>query len=348
MTIEIDKFFDRQEYIDTLKKRIGDLKEGYRQNIAIIGDEFVGKTSIIFKFAHEFYDNRIIILYLEIRPESLSSFTKRFIGVLLYNFLSNSNIPLKEDLDFLIEKSSKYIPRTTEKIKNILNSLEKRKGYNVFSELLTLTDLINLDTNKFCVVILDEFHHLENIGIKNIKNLYSEWSKLLIVQKHTMYIVISSLRFKAKAILLKNLSLLFGNFELLVVEPFNIKTSEAYLNYKLREFNITNGLKKFIAYFTGGFPFYMEVISASLLKSQQQDLTSILESLLFDVSGILNQKFTNYIRRFLDSPHSQDYISILYLISNGHNKLKDIVLLLHKPKKYLNTRINQLVELDAR
>ena len=90
-----DNLFDRKIYLDTLEKRIGDLKDGYRQNIAIIGDELIGKTSIIFKFLNKFYDNRIIMLYLEIRPESLASFIRRFLGVLLYNFLINSGIPEK-------------------------------------------------------------------------------------------------------------------------------------------------------------------------------------------------------------------------------------------------------------
>mgnify|MGYP001769689107 FL=1 len=45
-----DKFFDRRNYIQILEKRVSSLKEGYRQNIAIIGDENVGKTSIISKF----------------------------------------------------------------------------------------------------------------------------------------------------------------------------------------------------------------------------------------------------------------------------------------------------------
>ena len=63
-----DNFFDRKSYLDILDKRITDMKDGYRQNIAIIGDELVGKTSIIFNFLNNFHDNRLIIIYLEIRP----------------------------------------------------------------------------------------------------------------------------------------------------------------------------------------------------------------------------------------------------------------------------------------
>lgn len=342
-----DTIFDRQEYLDILRKRIGDLKFGFRQNLAIVGDELVGKTAIIFKFLNEFYDNHIIVLYLEVRPESLDSFAKRFIGTLLYNFLINSALPLKEDIDFLINKSSQYIPNTVAKIKYILNALQARKKNNIFMELFSLSDTLNQETGKFCVVILDEFHNLENLG--HTKDLYQQWSKLLILQKNTLYIIVSSMKFKTKAVLSKNLSLLFGNFELVTVEPFDIKTSEEYLAYKLQNLNINmdRGLKNFIVHFTGGYPFYLEVIAEELLKSGQNNLVDVLENLLFLSSGILNQRFSNYLKCFLDSPYSNDYVSILYLISTECNKLKDMAHKLGRSKKELHMRINHLLECDA-
>lgn len=182
----MDNLFDRKNYLELLKKRVSSLKDGYRQNIAIVGDEFVGKTSIIYKFLSQYYDTRTVILYLDIRLESVASFTKRFIAVLLYNFLANSDTALKEDLDFLILRSEKYIPKTIERVRAILNAAAKRKKNNILTELLSLCDTINQETGKSCVVIFDEFHNLELLGIKGI---YREWSKLLISQKNTMYII---------------------------------------------------------------------------------------------------------------------------------------------------------------
>ncbi|MFA5410320.1 MAG: ATP-binding protein [Candidatus Omnitrophota bacterium] len=341
-----DKFFDREPYLDILEKRIRDLKEGYRQNIAVIGNETAGKTSLIFKFLNKFCDNRIIILYLEARPESLNSFAQRFIGVLLYNFLINSGIRLQEDLGFLIKNSAKYIPKTCEKIKGILASLERRKKSDIFPELLSLCESVHLEANKYCVVILDEFHNLENMGIKN---LYAEWCKVLITQKNTLYIIISSLVFKAKNILLKQLSLLFGNFEVITLEPFDIKTSEGYLKSKFQEFNtdLDAGLRNFIVHFTGGYPFYLELITEQCLKPGRGELADTLEGMLFEPSGTLNQRFSSYLKPFLDSSGSPDYLSILYLISSGHNKIKDIAQLLHKAKKEIIPRINSLLELGV-
>lgn len=339
-----EKFFDRRLYLDILDKRVRGLLEGYRQNIAIIGDELVGKTSIILKFLNKFYDNRVLFVYVETRPESLTSFSMRFIGALLYSFLTNSGTELKEDINFLIEKSEKYIPNTIERIKLILSALEKRKKTNIFSDLLSLCEIIKQEAGKSCVVVFDEFNNLENIYGKNI---YREWSKLLISQKNTMYIIISSLKFKSRAVLSKNLSLLFGNFEVLTVEPFNIATSEEYLRQKLSGVNLNQGFKNFIVHFTGGYPLYLEVISEAILKTGRENLADIIENILFDSCGILNQRFSNYLKRFLDSAHSQEYLSILYFISSGHNKLKDIAHILRKTKKELGLRLNHLLELDT-
>lgn len=339
-----DKFFGRKNYIQVLEKRVSGLKDGYRQNIALIGEENVGKTSIIAKFLSNFYDPKIITVFLEVRPESVDSFCRRFISALLYNFLSNSAIALQEDPDYLIAKSSKYIPATIKKIKFILNEISKRKKANLIAELFSLPEMIHQETGKFTVVMLDEFHNLESIGIKG---LYREWSKLLITQKNTLYIITSSRISKAKTILSKQLSLLFGNFEVINVEPFDIHTSAFYLEHRIPALKLNPGLKDFIINFTGGYPLYLELISNALIwRNSPNELTDVLLELLFDSSGALNQRFSNYIKRFLDMPASNDYVSILHLISGGTNRLKDIAHFMHKQKKELSARVNYLLETD--
>lgn len=340
-----ERFFDRKNYLQILEKRVSSLKEGYRQNVALIGEENVGKTSIVTKFLANFYDPYIITVFLEVRAESLEGFARRFIGALLYNFLLNSGLPLKEDLDYLISKSARYLPDTAQKINFILSELVRNKKTNIVTELFSLPEIINQETGKFTVLFLDEFHNLENIGVKN---LYREWSKLLILQKNTLYCITSSMIFKARVILSKQLSLLFGNFEIVCIEPFDIHTSARYLDQCLPSLKTKPGLKDFIINFTGGYPLYLELIADALSKKDvSEDLPDVLEDLLFNSSGILNQRFSNSIKRFLNVSASNDYISILYLIASGRNRIKDITHILHKQKKEFFVRINYLLESDA-
>lgn len=160
-----------------------------------------------------------------------------------------------------------------------------------------------------------------------------------------MYIIISSMRYKTKNILSKNLSLLFGNFETINIEPLDIKFSKLFIADRLP--GTDSGLADFLAHFTSGFPLYLEIILETIKKSPGTRLSEIITNLLFDSSGILNQRFSNYMKRFADLDCSKDYISILALISNGRNKINDISHILKKQKKELALRVNYLLELDA-
>ncbi len=337
-------FFGRENYLDLLNRRVSGFRDSYRQNMAIIGDELVGKTSLIFRFMDTFNDNRIIFVFMDARLESVASFSRRFIGVLLYNFLNNSGIPLKEDLDYLILKADKFIPLTTEKIRVILRGVGKGKVIGVFPELMALCESIHAETGKFSVVIFDEFQNLEEVGFKNF---YRDWSKLLLTNKNTMYIILSSMKFKAKEILGKNLSLLFGNFEVIAVEPFDIEESCDYLIDRLQGLSLPEAYSDFIVNFTGGCPMYLDIIADRLLRDNGVSLSHALEDILFDASGILHQRFSNYMKRFSPPKSSGDYLPILYLISSGRNKIKDIAHLLTKNKTRLLSRINYLLEIDT-
>lgn len=335
--------FGRKQYIDILNKRVNGLKDGYRQNIAFVGDEHVGKTAILRGFLDSFCNPRFLTIYLEVRQETAESFCRRFIGAMLYNFLMPGASGLREDLDFLIGKAHAYIPQTVEKIKAVLADVKKPKREGVFSCLLSLPELLHAESGKCCVVIFDEFHNLERLGVKKI---YKEWSQLLMLQKNTMYVITSSATFKAKAILSKELSLLFGNFEVVQVEPFDVKTSELYLDARLCGASPVTGSRKFLTHMTGGNPYYLTVI-ADLLSRPQRTLPQVLEDLLFESSGALNQRFGGWVKRYEDVAGGQDIVQILCNISAGCNKAKDIAHVMHRSIREIAPRVNQLIETDV-
>lgn len=334
-------FFGRTYYLNLLQKRINDLKDGYRQNLAIIGDELIGKTTLILKVLDSYYDPRIVFVYIEPRTEKLQSFAKRFIGILLFNFLINSGTPLHQDLDYLLNKAKSYIPKTYEKIQKILLALKSGKKNNVLSEIFLLTDSLYQETGKNCVIILDEFQNLERL---KIKNLYRDWRKILILQKNTLYILLSSLKYKAMSILTKELSLLFGNFEIVTLEPFDIQTSYAYLQERLKAITFEKNQFDFLIYFTGGIPFYLDVIADAIKSQPQTKITEILENLLFLPTGILNQRFQAILDKLSSLSSGADYIHILSLIANGATKTKELSYKLNKNKKDLEAKLSFLVE----
>ncbi|HNV24422.1 MAG TPA: hypothetical protein PKH98_05995, partial [Candidatus Omnitrophota bacterium] len=60
------QFFGRQDIVKLLKKRISDLKEGFRQNVAILGNPFIGKTAFLKNFVFNIDDDSVTPIYLEL------------------------------------------------------------------------------------------------------------------------------------------------------------------------------------------------------------------------------------------------------------------------------------------
>jgi hypothetical protein len=337
-------FFGRSGHLELLAKRSKAFLDGYRQNIAIIGAETTGKTALIAHFTKQLSDNRLITVYLEAREESFASFTRRFIGILLFSFLSNSGRPIKEDLDFLINKSDGYIPHTCQRIRHILETPAKNRKSSLFGELLSLSESLRAESGKSCLIIFDEFHLLEKTWTKG---LYKEWSKALLTQKNTMYIITSSQVSLARAILSKELALLFGNFELVPLEPFDIPAAGAFLEWQLAPLRINADTKNFLVHFTGGYPFYLQLMAQALQDSPEDDIAQAMERLFVGPSGVLGQRFHNFLRRISEINRYGESINILYLVTSGKNKLKEISHALRKPKDKLTGAINQLIEADA-
>ena len=78
-----DHFFGRQEIIDLLIKRAEALKSGYRQNVALIGHQQLGKTSILRHFLHTYRDAQDLPIYVEIKLQALDYFVDQFIRFLV-------------------------------------------------------------------------------------------------------------------------------------------------------------------------------------------------------------------------------------------------------------------------
>lgn len=346
-----EQFIGREEIFKLINKRLSDLNDGYRQNIALLGDELIGKTWIIKFIFNNFSDPKIIPLYFDLSQPTVNIFIQRFFSAFLFSFLKTRGVVLpKENLGRLIEESKRYIPHTASKIQEISNSLVKDKiDIATFRDILSLLETLNQETDQKIVVIFDEFQNLEYLKIRNV---FQEFGKKIMFQKNTMYIVSSSSKVKAKKIIQDELSLLFGNFEIIEISHFDNKTSNALIKNRLKNIYMPRDIANFLINFSGGHPFYLDKITQHIYKnSKLLEIAAItpfvfiysLEDILFNNWGVLNIRFQNHID-LLDSKNKPEVLNMLLLIAQGRNRIKDLSGCLHKNYRDINQKLGRLTE----
>lgn len=343
----------KSEALELLKKRVENFRQGYRQNIAILADEFVGKSTLVKQFSAELKDPSVVLIYVEILPFEFQIFCKRFISSLLYNFLKNSQlISSREELDILVKRSCEAIPKTAQLIESLLARLEKEKSEILFKELFTIASTFNQESEKRCIIICDEFQNLKKLGIKNI---CQELGKRIMFEKNSLFVFTSSFKNEANDILGNDLSLLFGNFEIIELAMLNPKSCSTFIKNLFAEYHIPENLISFIINFTGGHPFYLRTICQEALREckihqrfslEKETLILTLERMLFNDTGIFNVKFTTLLERLSAGRNKNDFIYLLDALAIGKNRLKDLAPHLRRQKKEITQKLNRLIELD--
>lgn len=345
-------FFDRKPILDLLAKRVGGLKGGYRQNVAIIGCELLGKTSLILQFLSTFKDNQILPIYVDLKDEPFTQFAYRFMEALLYNFLVSKGKASGGQFRELVTNCTEFIPRTVEEIKKIEAHLEKYQFDQAFSLLLDLTAVVKEESRQHPILILDEF---DQLGTFKLSKPFAHFGKKIMTQKETMYIIASSSVNLAKEIVREKLSLLFGNFEIVELLPFDFETSRRFLDERLKTVNIPDAYKKFLIALTRGHPFYLDVASHTAMKvaseknfevSAQDLIAQALEAELFNLRGTLNQYLSSLLRQLEECRGSDTYLSILLAIAEGSNKLSDIAKFTKKKASDVSKPVAKLTEMD--
>jgi hypothetical protein len=322
-------YFGRGDILNVLNRRVADLKEGYRQNVALLGNRFVGKSTVLYRFAQNL-DDELTVVYLDLENRQFDYFVKKFIASLLYNFARSRQLALHHEIDILLEATKEAIPHTVSVIHKILKDHKAGKSAAVFQGVMALPEVYTNETGKFCVLIIDEF---QNIGDYNVYQAFQVLGKKIMTQTRCLYVCASSQPQEAQRILGEKLSLLFGNFEVLGVECFDLATSQDYISHRLRDLKIGAGLKSFLTDFTGGHPLYLdlicrELINLSAIHRQAEAYLPLLslavENTIFDRWGVLSRHFELLINELCAPKDARPVAEILMSMANAHHTLDEI------------------------
>jgi len=356
--------FVQEEILSLLIKRLLDFKKRYRQNIAIIGREGTGKTTLVHYLLNNLSclvkdskeEKGIIPLYLEFkRGFSFEHLSIQFIRKLLFSFLKTKKEFSSEEKDFsldsLIQQSQPYLSLTISTILQIKTYLAEKKNDLAYSSLLKLPYLLTQETGTKMVIFLDEFHYL---GYLKLSAPFSGLTKEIVIQKDVLYILISSAVNLSREILSQKLSLLLGSFEIVNVEPFDFCTARKFLRQRNKWITFSPLCRDFILVFTDGSPFYLSTISRKIrLLSQESRVSNISFSLLerclyeelFSEEGEINRYFSRKIEN-IKNHHFENLACVLFSLAEGDKRISEIVKKTGKKRKEVSRQLFYLVKKD--
>jgi len=342
-------FYGRRGVLDVLKKRVLGLKEGYRQNVALLGNRYIGKTALLQRLMSQMEEQDVLFIYLDLENRDFDYFAVQFTKSLLYNYLKKENLPsLQEDLKLLCAEAKVRLPRTVFMVQAIEGLRAQGKILEAYHMILSLPEIFSQETAKSVVLIFDEFGHLENF---NIPEVFAELGKRIMTQKNCLYIASSSSPQQAQTILSEKLSLLFGNFEVIALEPFNFSEAQGLIEHNLEGVKIGLHLRNFIADFTGGHPLYInllcqELICLSGVYAQQEIyapiITQAVENVIFNPWGVISRHFEELIKALASGKCAGTTVALLGALAEGKHKISDLSDSLRLKTPQICPRINAL------
>jgi hypothetical protein len=170
-----------------------------------------------------------------------------------------------------------------------------------------------------------------------------------------MYVVSSSQRTLLKEILMKKLSLLFGNFELIDVNGFDNQTSCSFVSRKSRNLDLLPDIKDYMIQLSEGNPFYLEMLTSRFNDVYERSgasaeasecLLETFSQVLYNSDSILYQYFSNIINFFLEKKTRKRFIPLLISLSKGNCKIKDIKKDLRVTDSGISTKLQVLQSMD--
>ena len=344
-------FYGRRSVLEVLKKRVLGLKEGYRQNVALLGNRYIGKTSLLQRLMSQMEERDVFFIYLDLENRDFDYFATQFTKSLLYNYLKKENVlPLQEDLKLLCAATKDRLPRTVFLVQAIESLTAQGKILEAYHMILSLPEVFTQETGKSVVLIFDEFGYLESF---NIPEVFAELGKRIMTQKNCLYIVSSSSPQQTETILSEKLSLLFGNFEIIPLESFNFSEAQGLIDHNLEEVKIGLHLKNFIADFTGGHPLYInllcqELICLSGVYAQHEIYAPIviqaIENVIFNPWGVISRHFELQINALTTGKSAGMTIKVLGALAQGKHKISELSESLKLKTAQVNQRVNVLQE----
>lgn len=338
-----------------LEKRVEAFEKGYRQNIGLAGPAGMGKTYILNHFFERLSrQGRLLPVYIHAAALDFDHFVENWIGGMLTGLFLSLDMKPPAAFQSLMATAEPIIPRTHEKIRHLKKQMHREKSSAIVKELFALTAYLSEEVHKKVVLMVDEFQELENLPASDPFALFG---KEIMVQTNTLYFVTSSQPSRAKEIFKDHLSLLFGNFEIMDMDPFSFDEASRFLETRLPGYYFTENQKRFLIRMTDGRPSHLEILLDRLESYSAAYNPDVFEGFpdeliirlfqdeLFNEKGRIALGFKKQIQ--VCSQIAKDaapYIRVLFAIADGRRKASAIATSIEKATTETNKILQRLTQ----
>ena len=322
--------------LNVLHKRVEAFSQGYRQNVALLGDDADEITYLLENYFYSVPSDGIV----RIRTTTSCLGKNEFFRAIASSILTEYSC-IGSSLDALLNVASPAIPATADFIKACL----LKNNITFLDCLEAINKLIN-ETGKKCILIIDEFTNLPEI----FNDFNSDFSKFIILQNGCMILLTASHVKSAEKILSGELNLLFGNFEKVSLnENFFLKNA-TYLKNKIYPLNPSPCFISFFINILGTNLMHYDIISPYIKKyysaeNEDASILSILTETLYTRETYFYQHFIQKIKNLghLFKDHTT-ILRLLLAMSQGYFRKKDLAALNIYDSKDLSLRLQKLLD----
>ena len=259
MTIRSSFLNLRPELTRYLVQRLTAFGEGFRHNLALLGPPGSGKT---FQLQQVLASRPpgLLLIYCPLYRESCRSFLQRFLGAILQAGLPGPDPREAGQADYSLEtvlqRAESALPATGQAVRQVDGLLSRHLHGEAFSRALDTIPVLMEERQQPCVLILDEFLFLEELGLVHA---FHELGKRVMTWHSTLFILASSSQYRARAILRERLQLLFGQFELVALDTLDPQQAAAWAQRELAGVRGARAMIPFLIHWLGAYPWYLAV-----------------------------------------------------------------------------------------
>ena len=345
--------FDRCELTAFLRKRAEGFLAGYRQNLALLGSEGMGKTAFLKNFLRNDLPQRHLLMpiYLEmLGEENLVEWSARFVQTLLYAVLQLQGAEtFPAGLADLLKVCSASVPKTAVLAARVLDLAESGKSDEAYSQLWDLPQLATQETGHRVLLVLDEFHRLRSLPVREP---FRSLGRRIMTQGSTMFLVVSSELGVARSILKEGLALLFGQFETIEVCALSAASCRKAIRAVWPEGKADSSLEHVLMELAQGHPHRLSLLLEAMegigLAHHPDDpelfVVGLLEGLFLNPQSVLRQQFEARLRSLPAHRSRSFWIQVLGVVAGGTHRFPHIVKVLGRSSSQVSRALRVLQE----